>query len=123
MLPPQNAPDQVYKENVSWRYIFGFTFVLIVIGLAGFLCFIRNDSPKFYLNKGDEACALKSIHSIYKTEESDIEARKFFKFIEESCNKETVKVSFMESLWYDERYRRATIVSVILMSFNSLTGI
>lgn len=71
VLPPQNAPDQEYQDNFSWRYIFGFTFLLIAFGIVGLVCFIHNDSPKFYLTQGDEASALKSIHTIYKTDGSE----------------------------------------------------
>ena len=61
VLPPEKAPVQDYYDNVSWRYIFGFSFVLIAIGLIGLLCFIRNDSPKLYLTACDMTSALKSI--------------------------------------------------------------
>jgi hypothetical protein len=44
------------------------------------------------------------------------------RFIEKSNNKETIKVSFRDALWRDERYSRASIVNIILMSFHVLTG-
>ena len=37
------------ENDVTWRYIFGFTFVMIVIAIIGLTLFVKYDTPKFYL--------------------------------------------------------------------------
>lgn len=41
--------EQELEDDVTWRYIFGFTFVMIVIGIIGLTLFVKYDTPKFYL--------------------------------------------------------------------------
>lgn len=44
------------------------------------------------------------------------------RFIQKSCNQQTTKVALLDALWRDERYARATLVNVGVMSFHVLTG-
>ena len=48
------------------------SFVWIAIGMFGFLFLVRLDTPKFYISKNDEDNAIKSIHTIYETSNSNI---------------------------------------------------
>ena len=52
LLPPDDATADEWEANQSWRYIFGFSFVWIAIGMLGFLLFVRHDTPKFYVTTG-----------------------------------------------------------------------
>lgn len=70
ILPPMNAPDQEYMDTESWRIIFGMSFVWVGVGLFGYFVLVRLDTPKFYLSKGSEEYAIKSIKNIYNTEGS-----------------------------------------------------
>lgn len=98
------------------------SFVWIAIGMFGFLFLVRLDTPKFYISKNDEDNAIKSIHNIYVTSNSNIQANRIKRFIEKSCNNETTKISLANSMWLDERYARASLVNVTIMSFHVLTG-
>ena len=98
------------------------SFVWITIGMLGFIFLVRTDTPKFYIAKQDEDNAIKSINVIYDTNGSNIQANRIKRFIEKSCNQQTTKVSLMDSMWKDERYARASIVNVTIMSFHVLTG-
>lgn len=62
LLPPEFGTDQEYADNTSWRWIFGFAYIWIAIGMVGFLCIVRLDTPKFYISQNDEDNAIKSIH-------------------------------------------------------------
>lgn len=121
-LPAEDAPDSAYEASTSWRWIFGFSFVWVAIGVLGFLLCVRIDTPKYYLSVGDEERALKAIHTIYDTNGNTIQANRIKRFLEKSCNQETTKVSLTETIWTDERYRRASIVNVTIMTFHTLTG-
>ena len=98
------------------------SFVWITIGMLGFICLVRTDTPKFYISKQDDENALKAINVIYKTNGSEVRANRIKRFIEKSCNQQTTKVSLKDSMWVDERYARASIVNVTIMSFHVLTG-
>ena len=67
VLPSDDASEQELKDNSSWHYIFGLSFVWISIGILGFLFLVRTDTPKFYISKKDEDNAIKAIHTIYDT--------------------------------------------------------
>ena len=58
VLPKDDEPEEVFLDNTSWRWIFGFSFLWIAIGVFGFLFFVRTDTPKFYVSKNNEAGAL-----------------------------------------------------------------
>ena len=90
--------------------------------MVGLLVFVRTDTPKFYISKNDDENAIKAIHTIYDTKGSEIQANRIKRFIEKSCNKETTKISFMDSMWRDERYNRASLTNVTIMTFHVLTG-
>lgn len=98
------------------------SFAWIAIGVFGFLCLIKTDTPKYYISQNDEDNAIKAIHAIYQTEGSQIQANRIKRFIEKSCNQNTTKTSLIDSMWRDERYARASIVNVTIMSFHVLTG-
>lgn len=80
LLPPSNAiaPQTElelqleYWETNVWRYMFGASFVFVIIATLGLLLLVRTDAPKFYTAKGDEDGALKAINTIYNTEGSQI---------------------------------------------------
>lgn len=44
------------------------------------------------------------------------------RFIQKSCNQQTTKISLMDALWNDEKYSRASLVNIGVMSFHVLTG-
>jgi MFS family permease len=52
--PYYDTEYKIYEEeletDVTWRYIFGFTFILIATGTIGLIFFVRYDTPKFYLS-------------------------------------------------------------------------
>ena len=81
MLPPEDAVDQDYADNTSWRVMFGLDVIPIALGTIGFLFFVRTDTPKFYIMKNNEPGALQAIHTIYKTEGSPIQANRIMSFI------------------------------------------
>jgi MFS family permease len=121
-LPAEDADEELYAQNTSWRYMFGFAYVFVAFGMIGFLCCVRTDTPKFYLMNGNEPGALQAIHTIYKTNGSPIQANRIMSFLQKSCNQNVAKISPYDALFGDERYVRACWVNIIVMSFHVLTG-
>ena len=60
-LPAEDASPEVYEDSHSWRWIFGFSYVWLAIGMVGFLTYVRTDTPKFYISKNDDDNAIKAI--------------------------------------------------------------
>ena len=114
--------EKLYDENTNWRLVFGLPIVTYALMILLLTLFIRHDTPKFYISKGDEASATYAVHRIYKTGESDIIAKKIIRFIKKSGDKTTSKATLVDSLFKDEKYIRASWSNIILMVFHVLTG-
>ena len=67
VLPADDASTLVLSENTSWRYIYAFPILLYLLVLAGLMIFVKTDTPKFYLLRGDRHMAATSVKNIYKT--------------------------------------------------------
>jgi MFS family permease len=51
ILPKDGSTKAVYDASISWRILFGFPAVLIILLMLYFLIVIDTESPKFYLMK------------------------------------------------------------------------
>ena len=68
---PANTDTQGLEDNKTWMLILSFPGILFIFEIVGFLFFFRNDSPKFYVQRGDYEGAIKAIHQTYKTHDND----------------------------------------------------
>lgn len=79
----------MYIDNKTWRYVFGLPILTYSLCIICLLLFIRHDTPKYYIHKGNEAAARKAIHKIYVTGDSEIIASNIIRFIKKSGDKTT----------------------------------
>ena len=127
---PQNADpdiqkeeqDKLYDENTTWRLVFGLPILTYSLAMISLIIFIRHDTPKYYIGKGDNDSAKYAIHRIYRTGESDIIANKIIRFIKKSGDKTTTKATLIDSLFRDEKYIRASWTNIVVMIAHVLTG-
>ena len=127
---PQSLPEdekakeqeELYDENTTWRFVFGLPILTYSLCILSLLFFIRHDTPKFYINRGEIEKAKYAIHRIYRTGDSDIIANKIIRFIKKSGDKTTTKATLVDSLFKDEKYIRASWTNIIVMIAHVLTG-
>ena len=79
----------MYKDNTTWRLVFGLPILTYSLCMLSLLVFIRHDTPKFYIHRGDMALAKRAVHKIYLTGDSEIIANKIVRFIKKSGDKTT----------------------------------
>ena len=73
ILPPDDDVEALQK-NQTWRIISFFPNFFMITFLICLLTCIKNEAPKFYLEKGSEEKAKQAIHKIYETGGSDFKA-------------------------------------------------
>ena len=105
-----------------WRLIFGLPILTYTIIILWLLFMLPYDSPKFHIQRGQRALALKSINKVYKTEGNFRTATKIYNYIKMNSSDETSKVTFSMAFFTDERYVRASWVSIMIIIFSELTG-
>lgn len=96
-----------------------FLYVLILISL---MTVFKYDSPKFHMSNGERALAVKSIHLFYPTEGSSRTAFRIYNYIKKTSTSDQPNVSLRQAYWSDERYTRASYVSLMIIVFSELTG-
>ena len=60
ILPPDEEEEEL-KEDGNWRVIFAIQPALYLLSIALFYVFVRIDSPRYYIIKGDERNAKLAI--------------------------------------------------------------
>ena len=65
---------------------------------------------------------MKSINKVYKTEGNYRTATKIYNYIKMNSSDETSKVTFSQAFITDEKYVRASWVSIMIIIFSELTG-
>ena len=94
-----------------------------VLGLIGLLAFIRHDSPAFYLYSSDkDNQAKRAIHQMYNIEGSDLKAKQIAAVIKSNQTTATNTVTLKEAFFTDEKYMRASWVSVLTLAFLVFNG-
>lgn len=68
ILPHDTADVAILAENTTWQYIYGFPILLYFLLGAGFTFFVKTDTPKFYLLKGDRKMAARAVKATYEVE-------------------------------------------------------
>ena len=67
ILPPDDDKAAL-EANWNWRLLWIAPIVSMVIFIFCMLCYIRDESPRFYLyTKGNKCSAKRAIHNIYDT--------------------------------------------------------
>ena len=66
--------------------------------------------------------ALKSIHKVYRTDGDSRTAQKIYNYIKKTSADSSQNVSFTQAFFTDERYVRASWVSLMIIVFSELTG-
>lgn len=73
---PDNDDKQGLEDNKTWRIILALPGIIFLLCLLGFLFVFKNDSPRYYVQKGDRENAIRAIHATYHTNDSDFLAEK-----------------------------------------------
>lgn len=94
-----------------------YTFILISLVFV-----IPYDSPKFHMLRGQRQLALKSIHRVYQTQGCHRTAQKIYNYIKKTSSDETSRTGLTEAFCSDERYVRASWISLMIIVFSELTG-
>ena len=84
--------------------------------------FVPYDSPKFHMQHGDRRHAIKSIQTIYNTRGDYRTAVKIYNYVKKTSADETSVLTLPEAFCTDERYKRASWVSLMIIVFSELTG-
>lgn len=64
---PKDDDTEGQLANKTWRLIFGFPLIMFSYMLLCLAFLFRDDSPTYYLSKGERKNALKAVHTMYKT--------------------------------------------------------
>jgi hypothetical protein len=83
---------------------------------------IPYDSPKFYIVRGQRLLALKSIHKVYLTEGDHWKAQQIYNYIKKTSSAETSRVTVAQAYCTDEKFKRASWVSLMIVVFTELIG-
>ena len=86
LILPKNTDTEALKDNKTWRIIFAVPYIFYTALLFGFLVVMRQDSPKYYISKGDRQAAIKAIHWVYKTDGKDYLAERIISDFEKDMN-------------------------------------
>jgi hypothetical protein len=84
--------------------------------------YLKYDSPKFHMSKNQRSLALKSIHQIYPTNGSSRIAYRIYNYIKMTSTSDQPNVSFKQAFFKDEKFVRASYVSLMIIVFSELTG-
>lgn len=121
ILPKDQHDTALLEANTSWHYIFGFPIILYLLMITGFLLFVRTDTPKYYLMKGDRQGAESAVKSIYdckSARDTDAIILHLESHIETTTSSVTTKQAFT-----DPYYRRCSWVNIGSIIIHELTGI
>ena len=119
---PVDSDTAALKANTSYYIIFALPGIFWAISIILMLTIIRHDTPKFYMMQGEDEKAISVIHKIYKTDDNDAQAQRILRFFKNTGTKETSNVTVKEALWADDKYTRATWVSIGLSFFYVYCG-
>lgn len=110
---------EVNKElltSKTWRIIFAIPLCLAILQSLLVLLIFRNDTPKFYTQKGDHESVERVNQLIYKGRETELN-NSVVKSSEESAPRVSLKAHC------GSKYRNAFIIGNLLSMFQQLTGI
>ena len=123
LILPADADTQALKDNKTWIICEGMPSVFCLFTVIGLLTLVRYDSAQFYLySSEDDSLAKTAIHKMYITDGSDELATRIAASIRSKSTSATNKVTLKEAFLTDEKYNRASWISVITMSFTVLNG-
>ena len=84
VILPEDWDIESLEANESWRIIFGLPIISYLMILIGLVFLIPYDAPKYHISQGERYKALKSIHKIYKTDNSERTAQRIYNYIKRS---------------------------------------
>jgi len=84
VILPEDWDIEALEANESWRIIFGLPIISYAVILIGLMFLIPYDAPKYHISQGERYKALKSIHKIYKTDNSERTAQRIYNYIKRS---------------------------------------
>ena len=58
LILPKNSDTEALEENKTWRIIFAVPYLFYISLLFGFLVGMRQDSPKYYISRGEREKAI-----------------------------------------------------------------
>lgn len=119
---PDDQDIEGLETNQSWRLIFGLPILTYSLMFLGLVLLVPYDSPKFHMQLNQRSLAIKSIHKVYNTDGDTRTAHKIYNYIKKTSADTTSKVSFTDAFFINEKYTRASWISVLIIVFSELTG-
>lgn len=74
--------------------------------------YIRNDPPRFLMNKGDKERALLEIERVYDC--SEVPPEQVYTYLQSVSQKQTSKVTLQEA-YFSRTYRKGSFMAVLVM--------
>ncbi len=116
-LPNDNNPEALKSSNF-WKLIIGAPLLLQIVSVLSMQFYVKYDSIRFLVFKGNYANARDMIKKVYaKTEK----ATTVMDYIEETSRRETSSITLKDCFTVLE-YRRSTLVAMGIIIFHELTG-
>ena len=97
----------------------GFPIALFIVMGVLLLTVVTTDSPKYYLVNDRKEDCLRAINKIYLPGQ----AEEVCAFVQSTIQTSSTSVKLSDALWYNERYKRASWVSICYIVFHEMTGI
>jgi hypothetical protein len=126
--PKVQGKDALTPEDITnledcktWWIPMANTVAFTSVGFLLFFIFLT-DTPKYFLSVGKTMNAKQVIDKIYKNENNQRLTERILVFIDTTGDKEVSKIGFMDAFFRDERYTRASWVSLMVNFFHIFTG-
>eukprot|EP00343_Euplotes_focardii_P011976 CAMPEP_0205831238 /NCGR_PEP_ID=MMETSP0206-20130828/43480_1 /ASSEMBLY_ACC=CAM_ASM_000279 /TAXON_ID=36767 /ORGANISM="Euplotes focardii, Strain TN1" /LENGTH=386 /DNA_ID=CAMNT_0053135683 /DNA_START=299 /DNA_END=1459 /DNA_ORIENTATION=+ len=113
-----NVTNPEVFDTQSWRIIFAFPVMVATIQSILMIAYFRYDTPKFYMQRGEEHMARRVEREIYGDDNLPEEVQE----INKTGSDDKASVATFKQLFTD-KYKMALIVGCLLAMFQQLTGI
>ncbi|CDW74001.1 sugar transporter family protein [Stylonychia lemnae] len=114
-----DSDTEALKKSGFWRVIFGFPLVLYVVCIIGVQFYVKYESVKYCIFNDRREEAKKMIKNVYHKSENPEEIIIGFEI---NTQRDTSFVTLKQAMSSD-KYRKGTILVIILIIFHELTGI
>ena len=116
-LPDDNNPEALKSSNF-WKLIIGLPLILQITSVLSMHFYVKYDSIRYLVFKGDYASARDMIKRVYSKNEK---ATSVMDYIEQTSRKETSQIT-LKDCFVNVEHRRATMVAMAVIIFHELTG-
>lgn len=119
-LPKDKSKELEHDD--TWRYLFGFPLVLLVLQLIVTFTYYKEDKIKFCVNSGKYEEAERFIQKAYVLEGKDYTSSDILEHLKKNTSKKQCDVSLWEVMT-SPKYRKATWIAFTIIVFHEFSGI